>query len=373
MRVALTVPHLVREFGGPAAKAAHLARSLRRLGWETEVIGCGEAEGATSLGTIGHFHSTPVPRRVAPIMEAVRRADVVHILGYRDPVGTIAALRARRLSVPYVLEPTGMYGPKLRSHRVKAVFEGAFGASIISAASVMVATSYLEQQDLFDGGVNERRVVLRPNGVSVDELLPLPERGQFRRTLGIEPDAPLVLMIGRISLNKGLQGLLGAAASLEGVFFVVAGPDNEDGTLQSMQRKRKDLELADRFFIIAGGVWGEEKRQALADADCFCLPSETESFGIAAAEAAAVGLPVVLSDRCGVMPWLEGGATRSFRFGDTEGLIEALGSLLADPSSRDEAQRSASSLRELFDWDAIAAQQEAIYRRVLEEMSPPTS
>lgn len=364
MKVALTVPHLVKEFGGPAAKASHLAPALRRLGWDTEVLGCGEVEGATGLGTLGRFHSTPIPRRVRPIVRAVKSAHVVHILGYRDPVGTLAALWARRLSVPYVLEPVGMYGPKLRSHRVKAAYEAVLGSSIVANASLLVATSHIEQQDFEGGGVPPHRVVLRPNGMSVEDLLPLPVPGAFRRSLGIPDSARFVLTIGRISINKGLMGLVEAAAILENVFFAVAGPDNEDGTLQAMRRRVRELDLGHRFFILPGGVWGDEKRQALADADCFCLPSETESFGIAAAEAAGVGLPLVLSDRCGAVPWLLSDATKVFTFGRPDLLAEALQNLLEDKDSRAVAAARASALREELSWDAIALEQDAIYRRV---------
>ena len=372
MRVVLTVPHLVREFGGPATKATHLTNSLNRLGWETEVIGSGAAEGATGLGNLGHFHSTPIPRRVAPIQRAVRRADVVHILGYRDPVGTIAARSAKRAGIPYLLEPVGMFGPKLRSHQVKAVYEKLIGASIVAGADLLIATSRIEEEDFIAGGVEPDRVALRPNGVSVDDLLPLPPRGAFRSSVGIPMSAPFVLTIGRISINKGLLGLIRAAESMEGVHFVVAGPDNRDGTLQAMQRERVARKLEDRFTLLPKGVWRDEKKNALADADCFCLPSETESFGIAAAEAAALGIPTVISDRCGAAPWLMGERTKVFAFGDTLGLVDALRAFLDDLSGSRSSERSGSSIRKRLGWDAIAAQQVLLYEQVLTARTPRT-
>jgi hypothetical protein len=106
---------------------------LRNRGCEVEIVGCGEADGVTALPELGRFHGTPIPRNVKPLRSALRRADVAHIVGYRDPVGTLAARTARRLGRPFFLEPAGMHRRRLRSLAVKGIFEVALGRRIVRA------------------------------------------------------------------------------------------------------------------------------------------------------------------------------------------------------------------------------------------------
>lgn len=365
MKVVMTVPSLAREFGGPAAKAAHLSSSLRDLGAEVTLVGCGAAPDALGLPTIGRVHATPVPRTVAPLKAAIGVSEVVHILGYRDPVGTAAARMAQRSGVPYMVEPLGMFGPKLRSARMKAVYEIAFGRRLMAGAATVIATSAVEARDLNLGGLDGTNIQVRPNGVSVDSLLPLPERGVFRERLGIPEAAPLVLTISRLSITKGLPGLARSAARMNGAYFVIAGPDDRDGTRQELTRLSAMAGSPSRLFVLADGLWGYEKASAIADADIFCLPSATESFGIAAAEAAALGLPIVLSDRCGGVEWLDDGCTRVFAFGDDDDLLRALKDVIDNNDIRARAKEAAPNIRARLDWAAVAKQQLAMYRSVI--------
>ena len=107
-------------------------------------------------------HGTPIPRSLARVRSAAARADVVHVLGYRDPVGTTAALAAARAGVPYLIEPCGMHRPRGRSIRAKRAFEVMLGRRILGRAAMLVATSKLERHELTDDGVPSFRVRVRP-------------------------------------------------------------------------------------------------------------------------------------------------------------------------------------------------------------------
>ena len=96
VRVLITVPSLDRSFGGPAVKVGQLASALRGFGLDVRVVGCGSGQDALGLPILFRYHGTPVPRSVRPLARLVHHADIVHILGFRDPLGTAAALTARR-------------------------------------------------------------------------------------------------------------------------------------------------------------------------------------------------------------------------------------------------------------------------------------
>lgn len=361
-RVLITVPSLERRFGGPALKARQLALSLRDLGCDVEVVGCGRNEEFVGLPILTRLHATPIPRSIAPIKRAAAGRDIVHVLGYRDPVGTAAAYYARRSGIPYLLEPVGMYGSKLRSHKMKRGYQKAFGDKMVAGASKIIATSQIESNDLMAAGIDGSRIVMRPNGVDVDDLLPLPEPGTFRSSRGIPRSARLVLVVSRIAMTKGLTSLAEAVASTPDMHCVFAGPVDRDGTLEALMSVASGCS---RIMVLPGGLWGHEKAEAYSDADCFCLPSETESFGIAAAEAAAVGLPVVVSDRCGGREFLPPRSTYVFPFGDVSALSEKLLEVTETSDARRAAAAEAPALRERLKWSHVADEQMTIYEVVL--------
>lgn len=367
MRVLLTVPSLAREFGGPAGKARGLADALRTVGAEVRLVSAGEEDGygVTPLGEVTRFHATPVPRAVHPLRRLIPGADVVHVLGFRDPVGTIAALEARRSRVPYVLEPAGMIRRRLRSQWLKRAFDDTVGRTIVQGAAAVIATSRLEAAELQDGGVAPERIRVRPNGVGFDALLPLPERGQFRRRHNIPAEAPLVLTIARIGAVKGLRALILAVMGVPGCSVAIAGPDEHDGTLGDVMTLLRLHQLRDHVLVLPNGIWGDDKREALADADLFCLPSAYESFGTAAAEAAGCGLPVVTTSGCGVAEVLAPSATRVVPPGEVDALADAIRQILASGTMREAARRSAPALRKRLDWRILAADHIQIYRDVI--------
>ena len=138
------------------------------------------------------------------------------------------------------------------------------------------------------------------------------------------------------------------------------------GRCRRSSRCARRLDLEDRLLLVPEGLWDGQKAQALADADCFCLPSESENFGTAALEAAGVGLPVVLSDRCGGAELLGPQASVVFDYGDIAGLAQALRNVLEDRTAGAAARAAAPGLRESLDWATLAADQELIYDSVLQ-------
>jgi glycosyltransferase involved in cell wall biosynthesis len=117
--------------------------------------------------------------------------------------------------------------------------------------------------------------------------------------------------------------------------------------------------------ILPGGIWGDDRARLFADADAFCIPSATENFGIAAAEAAAVGLPTVVSDNCGVGEWLDPGSSRVVGVGDVAALTAALDALVHDPGASEAARRAAPALRSALSWDRLATLQIGLYEVAL--------
>ena len=111
-----------------------------------------------------------------------------------------------------------------------------------------------------------------------------------------------MLYVGRIASGKGIEHLLAAARELTDVHLVLVGPDDRHGAIDAGARGQ-----GDPGRVHALGATAEPPLHLYAEADVLCLPSAGESFGMAAAEAAAAGTPVVVTDRCGIAGFFEEG------------------------------------------------------------------
>jgi glycosyltransferase involved in cell wall biosynthesis len=239
------------------------------------------------------------------------------------------------------------------------------GARVVRGAALILATSKLEAAELAEDGVQAQRIRVRPNGIDTDGLLPLPARGELRRKLNIPPDAPLILSLGRITAKKGLLHFVEALGTLSGVWGIVAGPNERDGTLDRLLAERTKLGLTERLAILPDGLWGRDRAQAFADADAFCLPSATENFGNSAIEAAAIGIPVVVTDTCGGAEWLDSESSRTVPYGDVALLAKAMREVLDDPKGRAAAEAFSPKLRQALDWGVVARKQIEIYEEAM--------
>src|SRR5262249_55192748 len=151
-------------------------------------------------------------------------------------------------------------------------------------------TSAAEQAEAHDLGLRCNGAVI-PLGIDVDD-----GAQAWRARRWGEPFD--ILFLSRIDPKKNVEGLLHAMALLRSRTFVgrltIAG-DGDPAYVQRLKALADALALADRVHWL-GFVSGERKAAALAAASVFVLPSYSENFGIAAAEALAAGLPAVVAD-----------------------------------------------------------------------------
>ena len=365
MKVVIAVPSLSRTYGGPSAKAELLSRALGELGVDVDVVGCGNEDWATGLPILARYHSNDIPARVGPLIRAVKRADIVHVLGFREPVSTLSEYFALSARKRLVIEPVGTHRRRLRTFRLKAIFDRSLGTWFLRGASLVIATSRAEMSDLVADGVPAEKIRLRPNGIVVKALNPTLDRASTREHLGIGRDVRLIVSIGRIIGIKGLTQLPHALAALpDDVHIYIGGPDERDGSVTAIRAAAREAGVEDRIILRPTGIWGEEKASVMSVADVFCLPSESESFGTAAAEAAALGIPVVCSTSSGIVEWLEPGSVATFQHGDIVQLRAALTEML-QPDAGNAAKRNAPIIMDRLSWGTIAERQVELYSEAL--------
>ncbi|MGA2498842.1 MAG: glycosyltransferase [Tepidisphaeraceae bacterium] len=306
-------------------------------------------------------------RRILPGI--IRGADVVHIHGIWDPIVRWAGILAYRAGVPYVIAPHGMLDPwSLRQKRwkKKIVLFLAY-RRFIERSAALHCLNETEKQLIVAGGFRCRYEVI-PNGVFLNEIDPLPERGGFARRFPALQGRRFVLFLSRLHYKKGLDYLAEAFALLAGRFrdvdLVVAGPDG--GAEADFRRQISQHQLAGRVHLV-GPLYGPEKFEAIVDASCLCLPSRQEGFSIAITEALGCGTPVVISRQCN-FPEVAASKAGIETELDAPVIAGALSRLLEDPELMRSMGRAGRALvEERFTWPKVAELTLDLYSRIVKK------
>jgi glycosyltransferase involved in cell wall biosynthesis len=153
------------------------------------------------------------------------------------------------------------------------------------------------------------------------------------------------------------------AASLERACLVLVGPALEPDYLQKLVDLIGELNLEGRV-LLAGPLYGEDKLCALAAADLFVLPSFMESYGNAAAEAVAAGVPVLLTEGCGIAPQIDGRAGMVVS-ATVSALKQGLHSMIEDRTVRESLTKQMGQVTKELSWDEPLAQTEQLYEAVI--------
>ena len=180
-------------------------------------------------------------------------------------------------------------------------------------------------------GVPAERIRTVPNGVRARGAGP--GRETARNRLGLHPEQPVVMTVGRLTVMKGQRHLIDCVPGLVGRFPDVRVVLVGDGHLRAdLTAQAAALGVSDAV-VFAGHR--TDARQLLDAADVFVLPSRHEGMPLAAMEAMDAGLPVVGTRVIGTAEVVAEGETGLLVApGDDAALGEALATLLADPARR---------------------------------------
>ncbi len=302
------------------------------------------------------------------LREAIRWCDLVHALDARFISNVLAQRYAKEEGKPYVITPLNPFKSYARKVAIKRLFDYAFGLRMLCEADAVIAQSDEEVESLVKRGVRPRRIRLIPNGIDTNEFDCGVTSGTFRDAYRISRDRRIVLFLGRIEHVKGVD-LLATAFSrvlkrkeLSSTILVIAGPDA--GYLSSLKELVRSLGIQ-TSVVFTGPILGARKIAAYRDADVFVMPSRQEEFGIAPLEAYACGIPVVVTDRCGVNSWMKDRFDIVVKC-DVLSMEAALVTLLTNPTSKKgiDHDHRVRVLNEHFSWDGITAKTLEIYREL---------
>jgi glycosyltransferase involved in cell wall biosynthesis len=346
--------HMV-DLAAEFAEVAAVSGKAWETSWNRRLLARAAAVGATSL-PLPHPRDPAFADTVVAHL-AAHPADVFHVhvgFGKEDFDGARAA---RYAGVPAVVQ-TQHLPWRIGSHKPRARLFHA-----LEPVDRVIMVSEAQRRTYERIGLPADRIATVPNGVRPRDAGLGPERA--RAELGLDPEAPVVLTVGRLTVMKGQRHLVnavpGLAARFPGLQVVLIGHGH---LREALERQAADLGVA-HVVHLAGHR--PEARLLLDAADVFVLPSVNEAMPLALLEAMDAGLPVVATRVFGSAEVVVDGETGLLvPPGDPGALGSALARLLADPRLR---RRYAAAGRrrylEAFTSARMAADTLAVYRRVL--------
>ena len=269
---------------------------------------------------------------------------------------------AQRQRIPFVCTPFIHLGEP-GSRAIVRYYSMRHQIDLLRRSERVITMTGLERDFLAARGVPPERLRVVGVGVAPEDLQG-GDGDRFRAEQRI--DGPLVLFIGALAYDKGAIHLIKAMQRLwraghPGMLALIGAP------LAHFEAFYTRLPQSDRARIRFLPYAPESvKRDALAAADVFALPSRTDSFGIVFLEAWCYGVPVIGARASGIPDVItDGGDGLLVRFGDVAGLAQAIRLLLDD---RALARRLGAAGREKtlcsLTWDHVYARARTVYAEV---------
>ncbi len=372
--------------GGVAVHVTELAAALQRRGHEVHVFTrMGEGQSAYAFIDGVHYHRCPIelnPDFVSEVhgmcnrfayflgeVEAYQGAhfDIVHGHDWLAAKALVQLKNDRGRKTVLTLHSTefgrcGNRNPNGRSERVRAVeAEGAYVCDRLITVSGRLADEVKGQYRVPDWKL---RTIY--NGVNCAQFDGQIDPAVCRRTYGIGPLDPMVLFVGRMSVQKGPDLLLEAVPAIlhqrgdAKVVFV------GDGDMRMyLENRSRELGVAHACRFLGAMDPHGDLPNLYKSTDVVCVPSRNEPFGIVVLEAWAAGKPVVVTRNGGPGEFVTHGQEGYVVYDNPGSIAWGVGMIFSNfAHARWMGERGRVKAAYGFSWDRVADQTEGVYREL---------
>ncbi|MBD2001057.1 glycosyltransferase [Leptolyngbya sp. FACHB-541] len=400
MKILHVIPGLSPALGGPPQVALNLVKSLRDLGVDAE-IATTNFDHPHPLDvplnqrvdyTFGSDSSDSVPVWFLPFNPPALKEFIFskaltdwcwkHIPNYNvldnhylfSYAPTCAAAIARWHRTPYTVRVMGQLTPwaLAQSRLKKQLYSTLIERHNLNAAAAIHCTTHQEAAEVRHFGIKAPTVTL-PLGVHAPA--PNPEaRSQLRAQYQISTDTPVILFLSRLHYKKRPELLLQTLHQLKQQnyqFHLLIAGTGEPDYVQQLKQSTASLGLTDNVSF-TGLVLGAEKDRLLQGSDLFVLPSYSENFGIAVAEALICGLPVVITPGIQIASDVATAEAGLVVEGAEKPLGEAIAQLITSPKLRQElGERGRDFAKSQYSWCTIAQNLIPAYETIAKQKRRP--
>lgn len=322
-------------------------------------------------GTLISVPSIPLPRRaeyrIALGMPRAVKEDLARFrptllhLSAPDLLGFSALKQARRLGIPAVASFHTRFETYLKYYGLEWLSPVVLRRMrrFYHQCAQTYAPCACTAESLLNEGL-ARNIRIWSRGVDRRQFHPGRRDWGWRQSLGIGPDEVVLLFVGRLVLEKGLDVLAALSEGLgqrrvpHKVMIVGEGPER-----QYMEQRLPGA-------IFTGFLGGDDLARAYASSDIFINPSTTEAFGNVTLEAMASGLPAICADATGSKSLVvQGTSGYLITPSSIEGYIDRTQELIQDGILRRHMGAAGRKLSAQYDWDKVMETLVGHYREVL--------
>ena len=288
--------------------------------------------------------------------------DLVH-MHYAIPHAASAYLARQMLAHERRLRiVTTLHGTDITLLGLHPTFHAITRFSILESDGLTAVSGYLRDQTVRDFTVPPDRIEVIPNFIDVERWRP--GREPCHRSKLAPGGEKIVMHVSNFRSVKRVEDVVEIFSRIRAALparlvMVGDGPDRPRAA-----QRAEELGVGDDVLFLGKHLSVEE---LLSCADLFLLPSETESFGLAALEANACGAPVVASNAGGLPEVVVDGETGFlFPVGAVEAMADAAVSILSDEALHGRLSEAGVQLApRRYASDAVVPRYEALYERVI--------
>lgn len=362
-------------FGGSGVVATELGKALAQKGHHVHFITYSQP---VRLGTFHQniyyhevsltdyplFEFQPYETLLASKMVDVvkyENLDLLHV-HYAIPHASAAfmaqqILKAQGVTVPFI---TTLHGTDITLVGKDPSFEPVITFCINQSDGVTAVSESLKA-DTYRHFDTEREIEVIPNFIEPYQQLPV--RNMDLRRKYVADDVKIITHISNFRKVKRIGDVVRIFAKINETIpsvLLLAGDGPERAKVEKLAR---DLGICSRIMFI-GKV--RDTSQVLELSDLFLLPSETESFGLAALEAMAVGVPVISSNTGGIPEVnIDGFSGYLSDVGDVDSMAANGVKILSDERVHEQFRKNALLRANDFTLDTILPMYESLYEKVL--------
>jgi glycogen synthase len=377
-----------KTIGGISPHLFNLSRELVKLGVDTHIVTC-DFPGAPEREVVNGAHvlrvdsyKTPSPdfatwdslmnvnmqkERAYLITSLSRQVDIIHAHDWLVANAALGLKHVFRIPLAATIHSTEV-GRRNGLHTdYERMIHQTENWLAHESWRVICCSHYMSGQVRWAYGLPQDRVTTIPNGVDVSVYEKEFDRAEFRKRFAF-PEEKIVLFVGRLVYEKGVQTLMSAVPKIlsrVNAKFVVVG---DGGMRDSLMRQVGNMRLAHRIMF-TGFLDEDSLRKLYQVADVCVVPSLYEPFGITALEAMAAKTPLVASNTGGLSEIVEHDNTGTKVFpGNADSVAWGVTRVLLDPGYANWIKLNAyQKALQVYDWAKIAKQTKEFYEQILKE------
>jgi glycosyltransferase involved in cell wall biosynthesis len=265
--------------------------------------------------------------------------------------------------VPYIIDAHGstvdLNGTK---QIVRKLYDKIIGYKTLANAGKLIAETEIGVSEYKKLGVDEHKIALLHPFLDTSEFSDLPPKGLFKYMHRI--DGKLVIFLGRIHRNKGIDILVKAIAQLPDVVLAVVGQN--DGFMDTLDILILEQGIRNRV-LFTGYLGGRDKLSAIVDADVLIQHSMNEAGARPSLEAILCGTPIIVTKNTGAgkeISKFDGGYLVDY--GDVEGLTQAIKHILYNNGEAwIKTHKARAYIQENLSLESQIVKYEELYRSVI--------